>query len=178
MCWRESLTTKSLSSTNSCHGVWLGSRTHRRVHDLKLSSRATQGHHSLTAPVCTNGPYMLLTEMRGLPAPITVCDGPGFAGTALHALAYEAGVTLSFIRRGKPVGNAYIEPFNGRFRDECVNEHWFVSTRHARRLIDDWRIEEDSKRPHSSLGYPALEQFARAHQTTAPSVADSSFSPD
>ncbi len=71
----------------------------------------------------------------------------------LDAWAYEAGVTLSFIRPGKPVENAYIESFNGRFRDECLNEHWFVSMRHAKRLIEEWRIEYNTERPHSSLGY-------------------------
>lgn len=94
-----------------------------------------------------------LKEMRGLPASITVDNGPEFAGKVLDAWAYEAGVTLSFIRPGKPVENAYIESFNGRFRDECLNEHWFASMRHARRLIEEWRIEYNTERPHSSLGY-------------------------
>ncbi|MVZ85497.1 transposase [Burkholderia pseudomallei] len=79
------------------------------------------------------------------------------------AWAYEAGVTLSFIRPGKPVENAYIECFNGRFRDECLNEHWFVSMRHAKQLIEEWRIEYNTERPHSSLGYLTPAQFARAH---------------
>ncbi|MDF3104524.1 integrase core domain-containing protein [Burkholderia semiarida] len=89
--------------------------------------------------------------------------GPEFAGKVLDAWAYEAGVTLSFIRPGKPVENAYIESFNGRFRDECLNEHWFVSMRHAKRLIEEWRIEYNTERPHSSLGYLTPAQFARAH---------------
>lgn len=82
-----------------------------------------------------------LKEMRGLPASITVDNGLEFADKVLDAWAYETGVTLPFIRPGKPVENAYIESFNGRFRDECLNEHWFVSMRHARRLIEEWRIE-------------------------------------
>ncbi|MBR8434941.1 transposase family protein [Burkholderia cenocepacia] len=101
-----------------------------------------------------------LKEMRGLPASITVDNGPEFAGKVLDAWAYEAGVTLSFIRPGKPVENAYIESFNGRFRDECLNEHWFVSMRHAKRLIEEWRIEYNTERPHSSLGYLTPVQFA------------------
>ncbi|MBU9470430.1 IS3 family transposase [Burkholderia multivorans] len=104
-----------------------------------------------------------LKEMRGLPASITVDNGPEFAGKLLDAWAYEAGVTLSFVRPGKPVENAYIESFNGRFRDECLNEHWFVSMRHAKRLIEEWRIEHNTERPHSSLGYLTPAQFARAH---------------
>jgi putative transposase len=103
-----------------------------------------------------------LGEMRGLPASITVDNGPEFAGEVLDAWAYEAGVALSFIRPGKPVENAYIESFNGRFRDECPNEHWFVSMRHARSLIEAWRIEYITERPHSSLGYLTPGQFALA----------------
>ncbi|PTD99573.1 transposase [Pandoraea apista] len=62
-------------------------------------------------------------------------------------------MALSFIRPGKPVENAYIESFNGRFRDECLNEHWFVSLRYAKRLIESWRIEYSTERrsQHSRL---------------------------
>lgn len=78
-----------------------------------------------------------LAELRGLPKSITVASGPGFAGRALDAWAYQVGVKLSFIRPGKPVENAYIESFNGKFRDECLNEHWFLSMRQAKSLIED-----------------------------------------
>lgn len=104
-----------------------------------------------------------LAEMRGLPRSITVDNGPEFAGRALDAWAYQAGVKLSFIRPGKPVENAYIESFNGKFRDECLNEHWFLSLRQARSLIEAWRLEYNTERPHSALGYLAPEQFAKAH---------------
>lgn len=77
-----------------------------------------------------------LGEMRGLPGFITVDNGPEFAGKVLN----EVGVTLSFIRPGKPVENACIESFNGRFRDECLNEHWLVSIRHARRFTQLARV--------------------------------------
>lgn len=114
-----------------------------------------------------------LREMRGLPASITVDNGPEFAVKVLDAWAYRASVTLSFIRPGKPVENAYIKSFNGRFRDECLNEHWFVSMRHARCLIEDSRIEYNTERPHSSLGYLALVQFAQAHEAKEFSTSDS-----
>jgi len=114
-----------------------------------------------------------LKEMRGLPSSITVDNGPEFAGKVLDAWAYEAGVTLSFIRPGKPVENAYIESFNGRFRDECLNEHWFVSMRHARRLIEQWRIEYNTERPHSALGYLTPQQFAQAHEVKQLLTSDS-----
>ncbi|MBR7953385.1 transposase [Burkholderia cenocepacia] len=59
--------------------------------------------------------------------------------------------------------DAYIESFNGRFCDECLSEHWVVSMRHAKRLVGEWRIEYNTQRPHSSLGYLTLVQFVRAH---------------
>nr|WP_219933509.1 integrase core domain-containing protein [Cupriavidus plantarum] len=91
-----------------------------------------------------------------MPASITVDNGPEFAGKVLDAWAYEAGVTLQFIRPRKLVENAYIASFNGRFRDECLNEHWFVSMRHALMLIENWGNEYNTERPHSSLGYLTL----------------------
>ena len=63
----------------------------------------------------------------GLPQTIVVDNGPEFAGRTLDAWAYARGVTLRFIRPGKPIENAYVESFNGKFRDECLNEHWFVN---------------------------------------------------
>ena len=114
-----------------------------------------------------------LSEMRGLPVSITVDNGPEFAGKVLDAWAYEAGVTLSFIRPGKPVENAYIESFNGKFRDECLNEHWFTSMKHSRRMIEAWRVEYNVERPHSSLGYLTPEQFAIAHSQKGLLTTDS-----
>lgn len=67
--------------------------------------------------------------------------GSEFEGQVLDAWAYHAGTSLNFIRPGKPVENAYIESFNGRFRDEWLNEYWFLTTAHARRTIESWRIE-------------------------------------
>ena len=99
-------------------------------------------------------------DVRGLPLSITVDHGPEFEGQVLDAWAYERGVRLSFIRPGKPVENAYIESFNGRFRDECLNEHWFMTMAHARSVIEAWRIEYNTERPHSSLGNQTPEQFA------------------
>jgi len=67
------------------------------------------------------------------------------------AWAYKRAVRLAFIRPGKPVDNCYIESFNGRLRDECLNEHWFMSMQHARSTIEAWRVEYNTERPHSSL---------------------------
>lgn len=97
----------------------------------------------------------------GLPQSIVVDNGPEFAGRTLDAWAYARGVTLRFIRPGKPVENAYIESFNGKFRDECLNEHWFVSLADAKTTIETWRIDYNTVRPHSSLAGTTPEHFAR-----------------
>lgn len=111
-----------------------------------------------------------LADTRGLPLSITVDHGPEFEGQVLDASAYKQNLQLSFIRPGKPNENAYIESFNGKFRDECLNEHWFISMAQAR------RIEYNTERPHSSLGNLAPEEFAR-NKLKAFLTADSNASP-
>jgi putative transposase len=96
----------------------------------------------------------------GLPQCIVVDNGPEFAGRTLDAWAYARGVTLRFIRPGKPIENAYVESFNGKFRDECLNEHWFVSLVDAQVTIEAWRIDYNTVRPHSSLDGATPEHFA------------------
>jgi putative transposase len=108
-----------------------------------------------------------LADTRGLPHSITVDNGPEFDGQVLDKWAYRSGVQLSFIRPGKPNENAYIESFNGKFRDECLNEHWFISLAHARCVIEAWRIEYNTERPHSSLGNQTPQEFATARATQA-----------
>ena len=101
-----------------------------------------------------------LADTRGLPKSITVDNGPEFDGQVLDKWSYRTGVRLSFIRPGRPNENAYIESFNGKFRDECLNEHWFLSIAHARSVIEAWRIEYNTERPHSALGNRTPEEFA------------------
>jgi putative transposase len=109
-----------------------------------------------------------LADLRGLPRSITVDHGPEFEGQVMDAWAYQRGVGLSFIRPGKPNDNAYIESFNGKFRDECLNEHGFRSIAHAREVIEDRRVEYNGERTHSSLGditgpRSSSEYWGRAH---------------
>src|SRR5258706_287286 len=96
----------------------------------------------------------------GLPQCIVVDNGREFAGRTLDAWAYTHGVTLRFIRPGKPIENAYVESFNGKFRDECLNEHWFVSMADAKAAIEAWRLGYNTVRPHSSLAGRTPTQFA------------------
>ena len=108
-----------------------------------------------------------LVAQRGVPEMIVTDNGPEFAGKALDAWAYRRGVTLHFIRPGKPVENAYVESFNGKFRDECLNEHWFTSLAHARDVIEGWRRDYNEVRPHSSLGNATPAEFARRWEQSA-----------
>ncbi|HEY9898575.1 MAG TPA: IS3 family transposase [Pantanalinema sp.] len=108
-----------------------------------------------------------LAATRGLPEAITIDNGPEFAGKALDEWAYEKGVSLQFIRPGKPVENAYIESFNGKFRDECLNTHVFKNMLHARALISAWRDDYNQVRPHSALGLLSPQEFNRGTARTA-----------
>lgn len=86
------------------------------------------------------------------PTMITVDNGPEFISNALDQWATEHGVTLRFSRPGKPVDNAFVESFNGRLRDECLNANWFYSLSEAKSLIEDWITDYNEQRPHSALG--------------------------
>jgi putative transposase len=103
-----------------------------------------------------------LAEAIGLPDILVMDNGPEFSGRALDTWAYARGVQLRFIRPGKPIENAFVESFNGKFRDECLNEHWFASVAEARMLIEAWRIDYNTVRPHSALHGATPEQFANS----------------
>ena len=121
------------------------------VDDYTRECLAIEIDTSITG-VRVQGVLERLADTCGLPNSITVNNGPEFDGQVLDQWAYRRSVQLSFIRPGKPNENAYIESFNGKFRDECLNEHWFISLAHARSVIEAWRIEYNTERPHSSLG--------------------------
>ena len=93
-----------------------------------------------------------LRTNRGLPKVIRTDNGKEFCGRAMLTWAHKQGVTLRLIEPGKPNQNAYIESFNGRLRDECLNEHWFTTLAHARTLIETWRREYNEERPKKVLG--------------------------
>jgi putative transposase len=110
-----------------------------------------------------------LRDRRGLPQKIVIDNGPEFTGKVLDAWAYARDVKLHFIQPGKPSQNGYIESFNGRLRDECLNEHWFMSVDDARRIIEAWRVVDyNQDHPHSSLAGMTPEEYARAELPTAP----------
>jgi len=101
-----------------------------------------------------------LGEAHGTPQRIIIDNGPEFTSKALDAWAYARKVDLAFIKPGRPMENGYIESFNGKFRDECLNCHWFISLADARQIIEAWRCDYNEVRPHSALGQLAPSDFA------------------
>jgi putative transposase len=101
-------------------------------------------------------------RFRELPRVIRTDQGPEFTGKALDQWAYERGITLRLIQAGKPTQSAYVESFNGKFRDECLNEHWFRSLAEARAIVAAWRMDYNHARPHSALEYRTPAEFAAA----------------
>lgn len=105
----------------------------------------------------------VLGEQPG-PRSITVDHGTEFQSRALEDWAYRRGVQLDFIRPGKPVENAFIESFNGRLRDECLNVNQFASLTEAQAIIEGWRVDYNHQRPHSSLGHLTPNEFVTQRQ--------------
>ena len=106
---------------------------------------------------------------RGRPKEILTDNGPEFTGNALNAWAYERHIEHVFIEPGKPMQNGFIESFNGRFRDECLNLNWFSSLHDAREIISRWKDEYNMVRPEVSLGDMTPVEYAitlKNHATT------------
>ena len=101
-----------------------------------------------------------LCAVHGKPESIQVDNGPEFVSRELDLWAYQQGISLVFSRPGKPTDNAYIESFNGSFREECLQTHWFLSLEDATMKIESWRKDYNEFRPHSALGYKTPAEFA------------------
>ena len=101
-----------------------------------------------------------VSARRGLPKSIRVDNGPEFISKSLDWWAYFNQVKLDFSRPGRPTDNALIESFNGKFRVECLNQHWFLSLDEAQAVIDGWRADYNEQRPHSALGNRSPIEFA------------------
>ena len=102
-----------------------------------------------------------LATTRGLPHTLVSDNGTEFTSKAMFQWSQRTGVTLHFIQPGKPTQNAFIESFNGKFRDTCLNQHWFTDLHDARRTIEAWRQHYNEVRPHSALGYLPPAVFAK-----------------
>jgi len=100
-----------------------------------------------------------VVDVHGAPKIITVDNGSEFYSRAMDAFAYKNGIQLDFIDPGKPVQNAFIESFNGRLRDECLNAELFFTLDDAKKKLEAWRVDYNTKRPHSSLGDLAPAEY-------------------
>jgi putative transposase len=108
-----------------------------------------------------------LARVNGYPETIVIDNGPEFVSNALDQWAHAHDVRLHFIRPGHPVENAFIESFNGKFRDECLNANWFHGLEHAREIVSEWLEDYNERRPHSSLGGLTPMEFERAQERTS-----------
>ena len=108
----------------------------------------------------------LVALERGLPRAIVVDNGPEFTSKAMDVWAYQRGVELRFIEPGKPNQNAFIESFNGKLRDECLNEHWFVSLADAESAIEAWRDDYNHRRGRQVAGWKTPAEVAAAARST------------
>ena len=141
----------------------------RKIRVLTVIDTFTR--ENLALHVARSIPSAVVTEVlekiinaRGQPEVIQVDNGSEFTSNHFDAWAYLRGIQIDFIRPGKPVENAYIESFNGRLRDECLNTEWFSSLEDARRSISLWQHEYNTERPHSALGDLSPTEFAKQMQ--------------
>jgi len=147
----------------------------RRFRVLTIVDNVSRMSPAIAVGTSLNGERVvtLLEGLRstvGVPQRIAIDNGPEFISKALDAWAYQNGVQLEFSRPGKPTDNAFVESFNGRFRDECLNQHWFASLEEVRQTVEAWRIEYNTERPHRALGQqtPAAWEAAWAPALKAP----------
>lgn len=101
-----------------------------------------------------------IAERRGYPLLVVSDNGTELTSNAMLAWQQDRGVEWHYIAPGKPMQNGFVESFNGRLRDECLNEYLFRSYRHAREIIEEWRIDYNLHRPHTSLGGLTPNEFA------------------
>ena len=132
--------------------LWNG----RKLRTLTMVDVFTKESLTIEVDTSINGERVVrvlnrIVEVRGLPEAITVDNGPEFRSKALDKWAYENQVVLDFIRPGKPVDNCYIESFNSKFRNECLNSHYFDSISETKMRVEDWRKMYNEFRPHRTL---------------------------
>ena len=136
----------------------------RRVRVLVILDNHTRESLALAAGQRIRGIEVVaelerISKEHGFPERIQVGNGPEFISKDLDRWAYWNHVQLDFSRPGKPTDNALVESFNSRFRQECLNQHWFMSLEDAQHKIEAWREDYNHQRPHSSLGYQSPAEF-------------------
>ena len=140
-------------------------RNSRRFRILAVGDDCTRENLALEADFGFSGERMartldIIAELRGYPKTIVLDNGPEMCSLAMLRWAADRGVQLHHIAPGKPVQNAFIESFNGRLRDECLNEHDFHSLFDAKRILAEWRERYNVARPHGSLDWQTPEEYA------------------
>lgn len=153
-CWSMDFVADNLFNGRRIRALTVVDNFSRECLDIHVD-HAVKGQH-----VVSRLEWLRLFAGRK-PHRIQVDNGSEFISKALDKWAYENNVTLDFSRPGKPTDNPFIESFNGSFRDECLNTHWFLSLFDARKKIETWRKEYNEFRPHSSLENMTPNDFAR-----------------
>ncbi len=138
----------------------------KKIRILTMVDNHTRESPGMGVGYCYKGQDVVKTlneavMLHGCPRFIRVDNGPEFISKELDRWAYENKVVLDFSRPGKPTDNAFIESFNSRFRQECLNQHWFVNLEEARERIEGWWRDYNSHRPHSSLNYQTPLEFSK-----------------
>jgi putative transposase len=138
----------------------------RRLKNLVIVDDATHEVVAIVTEHTIGGDHLTrildgICSQRGKPSIIRSDNGPEFTGKAMLTWAHRHGIALRLIEPGKPNQNAYVESLNGRFRDECLNEHWFTSLAHARAVLETWRREYNDERPKKSLEGITPSQYAK-----------------
>ena len=141
----------------------------RRIRILTIVDLWDRSSPALEVDVSLPGQRVVRTlerlRLQGrLPQCIRMDNGPEFTGKALDAWAHTHNVRLDFIRPGKPMDNGHIESFNGKMRDECLNQHVFLSLADARDSLERWRDDYNQSRPHSALDWMSPEEYYAHHQ--------------
>jgi putative transposase len=159
-------------SVDFTHDTLAGGRTFRT---LNIIDRVSRVCHAITVDTALPSGRVIREFERvvaevGQPGEIRVDNGPEFISRALDTWAAGRGITLDFTRPGKPTDNGHIESFNGKFRDECLNQHWFLSLGDARQLIEAWRLDYNSVRPHSALGNLTPQAYCAQQRSESPPV--------
>lgn len=147
----------------------------RAMRVLTVIDNFTRECLTLEADTCFSGDRVTrvldrVIAQRGCPKAIRMDNGPELTSRRFLAWCIERKITANYIQPGKPVQNGYIESFNGRFRDECLNANWFRNLFDARRRITSWRNDYNRSRPHSALQYRTPEEFAAQWQSPSSSL--------
>jgi putative transposase len=140
------------------------------VDEFNRESLAIHPSHSIPA-VRVIEVLERLRQERGLPEVIVTDNGSEFTSRAFDSWAYARGIKIAFIQPGKPTQNCFIESFNGTFRDDCLNMHWFMSMDDAARTIEAWRRDYNEVRPHSSLDWLTPSEYRQRHQQSEEALA-------